>query len=196
MLNIVIFGAPGSGKGTQSELILAKYGLVHISTGDLLRAEIAKGTEMGKFIDSLISKGDFVPDELITKLLQQKIDEHKENCNGFIFDGYPRTVAQAVTLDRILDEIDQRVSFMLDLQVDESELVERLLLRGAKSGRSDDNLETIQKRLAIYHEKTAPVEQFYQHTHRYNAVSNNTTVANCFNQIKKIIDHFKVQKIG
>ncbi|MDD3404680.1 MAG: adenylate kinase [Sphingobacteriia bacterium] len=192
MLNIVIFGAPGSGKGTQSVLIAQKYGLVHLSTGDILRDEIAKGTTIGKFANTLISKGDLVPDDLIIKLLNQKIIEHKGFCNGFIFDGFPRTVTQAQALDEMLAQNGKKLSLMLDLQVKESMLIDRLIARGKTSGRSDDNLETIQKRLTIYHHVTAPVVDFYKSTKRFNAISNNTTVEDCFLQIEKLIDSFKL----
>ncbi len=187
MLNIVIFGAPGSGKGTQSELIVKKYNLTHLSTGDMLRDEIARGTEIGKFADALISKGNLVPDDLIVKMISAKIDEQKANCNGFIFDGFPRTVAQAEALDRLLADHGKKLTLMLDLRVDEPLLIDRLLKRGQSSGRADDTLEVIRKRLQIYHEITMPVIEFYKATGRYAAVDNCTTIDEYFQKIVQLI---------
>ena len=160
MFNVVIFGAPGSGKGTQSDKIVEKYGLVHLSTGDILRAEIAKGSEVGKIADGLISKGQFVPDDVIIAVLENAINEHPQ-AKGFIFDGFPRTVTQAEALDSILKKKNIRVSVMLNIDVDQNELVKRLLNRGKTSGRADDNLITIQERINVYEQKTMPVIQFY-----------------------------------
>ncbi|MGN0186516.1 MAG: adenylate kinase [Paludibacteraceae bacterium] len=188
MLNIVIFGAPGSGKGTQSELIVKKYNLVHLSTGDMLRDEIARGTDIGKFADALISKGNLVPDDLIIKMISAKIDERKEDCNGFIFDGFPRTVAQAEALDALLASFGKKLTLMLDLRVEESLLVERLLKRGETSHRADDNLEVIKKRLQVYHEITMPVIEFYKSTGRYVAVENCTTIEEYFQAIVQLIE--------
>ena len=144
MLNIVIFGAPGSGKGTQSELIIKEYGLDHISTGDVLRSEIKNETELGKIAKGFIEKGQLVPDELIVDMLAKVLDS-KENSKGVIFDGFPRTIPQAKALKEMLNQRGTDVSIMLNLQVDEEELISRLLERGKVSGRSDDNLETIKK---------------------------------------------------
>lgn len=188
MLNIVIFGAPGSGKGTQSALIADKYNLVHLSTGDMLRDEIARGTEIGKFADTLISKGNLVPDDLIVKMIDAKISEQKSNCNGFIFDGFPRTVAQAAALDKLLADHDKRLTLMLDLRVEESLLVDRLLKRGESSGRADDNMEVIKKRLQIYHEVTMPVIEFYKSTGRYVAVDGCNTIEEYFLKIVQLIE--------
>ncbi len=188
MLNIVIFGAPGSGKGTQSELIVKKYNLVHLSTGDMLRDEIARGTDIGRFADTLISKGNLVPDDLIIKMICAKIDERKGNCNGFIFDGFPRTVAQAEALDALLASFGKKLTLMLDLRVEEPLLIERLLKRGETSHRADDNLEVIKKRLQVYHEVTMPVIEFYKSTGRYVAVENCTTVEEYFQSIVQLIE--------
>ena len=166
MLNIVIFGAPGSGKGTQSELIAEKYQLVHLSTGDMLREEIAHGTEVGKIADALISKGNLAPDDLIIQMIEQKINTYKKNCNGFIFDGFPRTVAQAKALDELLAKHGKKLTLMIDLHVDEHLLIDRLLKRGLTSGRADDNLEVIKKRLEVYHQVTVPVLDFYKQSGR------------------------------
>ena len=142
MLNIVIFGAPGSGKGTQSERIVAKYGINHISTGDVLRAEIKAGTELGKTAKGYIDQGQLLPDNLIVDILASTLDGLKDS-KGVIFDGFPRTIAQAEALKKMLAERGQEVSIMLDLEVPEDELMNRLILRGQQSGRADDNEETI-----------------------------------------------------
>lgn len=161
MLNIVIFGAPGSGKGTQSEKIVEKYQLNHISTGDVLRAEIKNGTELGKTAKSYIDQGQLIPDELMVDILASVFDSF-EDSKGVIFDGFPRTIPQAEALKRMLQERNQGVSVMLDLEVPEDELMDRLIKRGQISGRADDNEETIKKRLAVYHEQTAPLKDFYK----------------------------------
>lgn len=161
MLNIVIFGAPGSGKGTQSEKIVGKYQLNHISTGDVLRAEIKNGTELGKTAKSYIDQGQLIPDELMVNILASVFDSFGDS-KGVIFDGFPRTIPQAEALKRMLQERNQGVSVMLDLEVPENELMDRLIKRGQISGRADDNEETIKKRLAVYHEQTAPLKDFYK----------------------------------
>ncbi|MBR4297636.1 MAG: adenylate kinase [Bacteroidaceae bacterium] len=161
MKNIVIFGAPGSGKGTQSELLIQKYGFKHISTGDVLRAEIAAGTELGKTAQGFIDHGQLIPDELMIEILAHKYDELCP-CEGLIFDGFPRTVPQAVALKEMLAKRGTAVSGMLELAVDEAELMERLINRGKTSGRADDNEETIKKRLTVYNSQTAPLIEWYE----------------------------------
>ena len=161
MLNVVIFGAPGSGKGTQSELIIEKYGLCHISTGEILRAEIERRSELGLLADTYISKGQLVPDEVIIRMLGDIIDKN-ENVKGFIFDGYPRTLPQGEALDKMLRGKDTSIVAVLNLVVEEDELIHRLLKRGEISGRSDDNLETIQSRLEVYRNQTEPLKAYYK----------------------------------
>ena len=148
MLNLVIFGAPGSGKGTQSEILIEQYGLDHISTGDILRGEIKAGSELGKAAKGYIDAGQLVPDGLIIDMIEKVLGERKPK-KGIILDGFPRTVAQAEALDALFAKLGTRVHAVLDLQVEEAELIDRLLKRGQESGRSDDNLETIQKRLTL-----------------------------------------------
>jgi len=159
--NVVIFGAPGSGKGTQSTMIAEKYGLKHLSTGELLRAEVETGSALGKQIESYISQGNLVPDALIIDLLASVL-QHNGQANGFIFDGFPRTTAQATALKDMLNLQHTDIALVINLNVGEDELVNRLLYRGISSGRVDDNYETIQHRIKVYHEKTAPVKAFYQ----------------------------------
>ena len=147
MKNIVIFGAPGSGKGTQSDLLIEKYGLEHISTGDVLRSEIKKGTELGKTAQSFIDKGNLIPDELMISILASVYDSYGRGHKGVIFDGFPRTIPQAEALKKMLEERGDKVAAMIELDVPEEELMKRLILRGKESGRADDNEETIKKRL-------------------------------------------------
>ena len=161
MLNIVIFGAPGSGKGTQSERIVEKYSLNHISTGDVLRAEIAAGSELGKTAKEIIDNGQLIPDELMVSILAAKLDA-LENSKGVIFDGFPRTIAQAEALKKMLNARGEDVTAMIELDVPEEELMTRLLLRGQASGRADDNEETIKKRLVVYNEQTSPLKEWYK----------------------------------
>ncbi|MBP5259574.1 MAG: adenylate kinase [Paludibacteraceae bacterium] len=187
MFNIVIFGAPGSGKGTQSDFLVKKYNLVHLSTGDLLRAEIAAKSELGKIAEGLIAKGEFVPDNLIIDLLAGTIDKYP-SANGFIFDGFPRTVVQAGALDKMLSERSMQVNIMLNIAVDNDELVARLLNRGKTSGRSDDNLETIQQRLKTYEEKTMPVIDFYDKQGKNNPIAGMGTMEDVFDRICQAID--------
>ncbi len=187
MLNVVIFGAPGSGKGTQSELIEKKYGLVHLSTGDILRAEISRGSDIGKLADGLISKGQFIPDDLMIDILNGQIDLYP-TAKGFIFDGFPRTVLQADALDSMLKRRNIRVSIMINIDVDTNELVKRLINRGKTSGRSDDNLQTIQQRIQVYETKTLPVIQFYDRQHKHHRIKGTGTMEEVFERICKEID--------
>ncbi len=161
MTNVVIFGAPGSGKGTQSEMIIKKYGFKHFSTGDILRKQIAAETELGKIAKTFIDRGQLVTDELIIDMLAKELDSVKE-ASGVIFDGFPRTYAQAEALKKLLNKKGTDVTVMLNIQVDDDELINRLLERGKVSGRSDDNMETITKRIQTYYEQTAPVIDFYK----------------------------------
>ncbi|MDD2438030.1 MAG: adenylate kinase [Massilibacteroides sp.] len=186
MLNIVIFGAPGSGKGTQSELIIKEYGLDHISTGDVLRAEIKGKTELGKIASGYIEKGQLVPDDLIIDMLAKVLDS-KENSKGVIFDGFPRTIAQAKALKKMLNDRNTDVSVMLNLQVNEEELIKRLLERGKVSGRSDDNLETIKSRLDVYHKQTAPLADYYIGEKKHVEIKGIGSIEEIFRRIKEAI---------
>jgi adenylate kinase len=187
MLNIILCGAPGSGKGTQSAFIAQKYGVQHLSTGDVLRAEIAKGTELGQQIDDLISKGNLVPDEMMNGVIDNYIASLPADCKGTIFDGYPRTVAQAQALTKMLAKYGMD-AIMIDLMVDEQLLIQRLIERGKVSGRADDNLNTIRHRIAVYHQQTEPIAHYYLHHGNYFAVNGNHTMADVFLQIMRIID--------
>ena len=169
MKNIVIFGAPGSGKGTQSDLLVEKYGFKHISTGDVLRAEIKNGTELGKTAQGFIDKGQLIPDTLMISILAATYDALCP-CEGVIFDGFPRTIPQAEALKQMLAEHNTEVAGMLELDVPEEMLMERLINRGKTSGRADDNAETIKKRLDVYNTQTAPLIEWYEKEGKRHAV--------------------------
>lgn len=186
MLNIILCGAPGSGKGTQSEPLVRKYGLEHLSTGDVLRAEIKSGSALGQQIDALISKGEFVPDSHMVALIEQYLDSRSQDCKGIIFDGFPRTLTQAEALTQLLDA--RKINaVMIDLQVDEQEVIQRLINRGKTSGRSDDNEETIRERLAIYHERTQPVASYYRARSAYYPVDGNGSMDEIFSRIDSVV---------
>ena len=187
MLNIVIFGAPGSGKGTQSERIVEKYGINHISTGDVLRAEIKNGTELGKTAKGYIDQGQLIPDELMIDILASVFDSFKDS-KGVIFDGFPRTIAQAEALKKMLAERGQDVSVMLDLEVPEDELMVRLIKRGKDSGRADDNEETIKKRLHVDHSQTSPLIDWYKNEKKYQHINGLGTMDGIFADICEAVD--------
>ncbi|MDR0429736.1 MAG: adenylate kinase [Tannerellaceae bacterium] len=187
MLNIVIFGAPGSGKGTQSELIIKEFGLDHISTGDVLRAELKAESELGKIANDYITKGQLVPDELIIDMLAKVLDSKKVS-KGVIFDGFPRTIPQAEALKKMLNERGTDVTLMINLHVDEEELINRLLERGKRSGRSDDNIDTIKSRLEVYHSQTAPLAEYYIKEGKHHAIEGVGTIEDIFGLIKEQIN--------
>lgn len=187
MLNIVIFGAPGSGKGTQSARIVEKYGINHISTGDVLRAEIKNGTELGKTAKGYIDQGQLIPDELMIDILASVFDSFKDS-KGVIFDGFPRTIAQAEALKKMLAERGQEVSVMVDLDVPEEELMVRLIKRGKDSGRADDNEETIKKRLHVYHSQTAPLIDWYKKEEKYQHINGLGTMEGIFAEVCEAVD--------
>lgn len=182
MLNIVLFGPPGAGKGTQSELLIEKFGLVHLSTGNLLRAEVSAETELGKYAKQIMDAGKLVPDEVVIQMIANKIDQ-SQSANGFIFDGFPRTVAQATALDEMLNTRQTPISCMISLAVPEEELIQRLVKRGESSGRSDDNEATARKRHTEYLEKTLPVAGFYQAQNKYIEIEGVGTIETIFGKI-------------
>ncbi len=191
MINIIICGAPGCGKGTQSKLIVDKYELNHLSTGDLLRNEIKAKTELGIIADSYISNGNFVPDEMIINILQKTIDNLPKNSKGLILDGFPRNVDQAEALEEMLKLRNMKTDLLIDLSVQDEELINRLLFRGQTSGRSDDNFETIKKRLDIYYSKTTPVSNFYKNLNKYTKIDGMGTVNEIFERISSVLDNLK-----
>jgi adenylate kinase len=169
MLNIALFGPPGAGKGTQSKYLIEKYNLTYISTGDLLRSEIAEGSELGKKAKDIIAEGKLVSDDLIVQIIEKRIRAEKKD--GILFDGFPRTVVQAYILDGLLLKLNTQLTFMLSLEVPKEELIKRLIERGKSSGRSDDNLDVIKKRLQEYEEKTMPLIDFYKERGKYIAIN-------------------------
>lgn len=190
MLNIVIFGAPGSGKGTQSDKLIEHYNLFHISTGDVLRDNIRRGTELGQIAKGFIDQGQLVPDELIIDILAQVLDENKEQASeGVIFDGFPRTIPQAEALEHLLAERGTQVDAVVGLEVPEEELIKRILLRGKMSGRSDDNEDTARKRLETYHNQTSPLKAYYQEQGKYRAINGLGTIDGIFELIKEALDN-------
>lgn len=188
MFNLILFGPPGSGKGTQSEKLIAKYGLKHLSTGDLLRSEIANETPLGLEAKKIMDKGQLVPDEVVIGMISSALD-NSPNAKGFLFDGFPRTAAQAEALDKLLELKKTSIAAMLALEVSEEELVKRLLKRGETSGRSDDTNETvIRARITEYKNKTAVVADYYAQFDKVVSVKGEGTVDDIFGALCKEID--------
>ncbi len=188
MFNLILFGPPGSGKGTQSEKLIARYGLKHLSTGDLLRSEINSKTPLGIEARKFMDKGQLVPDEVVIGMISSALDENKD-IPGFLFDGFPRTPAQAEALDKLLDFKNAPVAVMLALEVSEEELVKRLIKRGETSGRSDDTNEiVIRARIAEYHNKTAAVADYYRQFNKVVMIQGEGTVTEIFNRLAAEID--------
>lgn len=188
MINLVLFGPPGAGKGTQSANIIEKYQLVHLSTGDLLRSEIKAGSELGLKAKSLMDQGILVPDEVVIGMIENKLKSNTD-ANGFIFDGFPRTVNQAVALDHLLGQYQEKINMMIALKVPDEELLQRLLERGKSSGRPDDqNEELIARRIGEYNSKTAPVAEFYQAQGKYYDVNGVGSIDEIFEAICGILD--------
>ena len=171
MLNIVIFGKPGAGKGTQAEFLKSKYNLIHISTGDLFRYHIMNNTPLGVKVTSILENGDLVPDKLTIKILENEVKKHKKT-SGFIFDGFPRTINQAKKLDDFLKSLSMQISFTIALEAEDEILLKRLLKRGETSGRSDDlNKEKILNRFKEYNDKTLPLKEFYSKQNKFFSIN-------------------------
>lgn len=188
MMNLVLFGAPGSGKGTQSAKIIDKYGLYHISTGDVLRDHIARHTDLGRLADKYISKGQLIPDAVMIEILDNVLEEKASGKNGVVFDGFPRTIAQAEALEKLLKKSDAKIDGVIGLEVAEDELIKRMLQRGRETGRTDDNLETITRRLEVYRESTKPLKDYYAELGLYLSVDGQGNVDDIFGNITKGID--------
>jgi adenylate kinase len=187
MVNFLIFGPPGSGKGTQSVQLAQKFNLLHLSTGDMLRAEIAAGTELGKKMSSIMSKGELVPDEVVIEMIANKIDNSKGNA-GFLFDGFPRTVAQTISLEKMLNDRGMKIDSMLVLDVDHDELVKRLIGRAELSGRPDDkDPAVIENRISVYKEKTEPIIEYCRNKGIYQPVNGMGTIDDIFNRLSSLI---------
>ena len=185
MLNLVIFGAPGSGKGTQSAKLIDEYSLYHISTGEVLRAEIASGSELGKLAESYISKGNLIPDDLMIRILDDIVSKHLKDREGIVFDGFPRTIPQAEALAKLLEKHGTKLHAVIGLEVPEDELIDRMIKRGKETGRADDNEETIKNRLEVYHKQTAPLQEYYKQTGHYIPVKGSGVVDEIFSDISK-----------
>jgi len=188
MLNLILFGPPGSGKGTQSEKLIVKYGLKHLSTGDLLRSEIAQQSQLGMEAKNFMDKGQLVPDEVVIGMISSAI-ENNPTVKGFLFDGFPRTSAQAAALDELMELKNTSIKIMLAMEVGEKELMSRLLKRGETSGRSDDtNEEVVKARIIEYHNKTAAVADYYKQFNKVVTIKGEGTVEGIFNALCNEID--------
>lgn len=188
MFNLILFGPPGSGKGTQADKLVAKYGLIHLSTGNLLRDEIARKTLLGLEAKNFIDKGRLVPDEVVIGMVDAYFDKHRD-AKGFLFDGFPRTVAQAKALDELMERKKTNITSVLALEVSEEELVKRLLNRGKTSGRSDDtNEEVIKKRFAVYSDETTPVAEHYRKSGKFEVIKGEGTVNEIFDSLCETIN--------
>jgi len=191
MLNIVLFGPPGAGKGTQSELIVKQYGLLHLSTGDLFRKHLGEGTDLGKLAQGYMDQGNLVPDAVVIKMVEDRIAT-ESTAKGFIFDGFPRTVHQALALDKMLLKHDLSITGMLSLEVEASELRIRLRERGKTSGRKDDQDDVkIENRIKVYNEETKPVADYYKQQDKYVSIKGIGSITSIFQLITHKLDAFK-----
>ena len=189
MINIVLFGKPGAGKGTQAEFLKEKYNLTHLSTGDIFRYNIKNETELGKLAKTFMDKGDLVPDEVTIKMLESEVDNNPHSA-GFLFDGFPRTLAQAEALDGFLTSKNQKITATIALEADDDILVKRLLERGKTSGRPDDqDEEKIRNRYQEYNEKTAPLMAYYHSQNKFYAVNGIGTIQEITERVSKVIDN-------
>ncbi len=189
MINIILFGPPGSGKGTQSIKIAEKYGLVHISTGDIFRREIREKSDLGIKVRSFIEKGELVPDELLIDILKAAMVKHHDP-KGFVFDGFPRTITQASDLDKLMEEMGLKITLVLVLDVNEDEIIGRLLKRAELEGRSDDNEDVIKNRLKVYRDETEPLIRFYEEKKLSEIVDGIGGIDNIFNNLCEVIDRY------
>jgi adenylate kinase len=191
MLNIVLFGPPGAGKGTQAVNLIEKYTLVHLSTGDILRGELAAKSPLGLEAKKYMDKGELVPDEVVIGMIETKLDQHA-NANGFIFDGFPRTKAQAAALDNLLQKKETAISIMIALDVEKQELINRLMGRGIVSGRADDqDIKVIENRITVYNRETAPVIDYFNSKGIFKPVNGMGTIEDIFGRISGAIDQVK-----
>jgi len=191
MLNLVLFGPPGAGKGTQAEYLIKSFGLTHLSTGDLLRSEIANGTKLGLEAKSYMDKGELVPDKVVIGMIESKLKSEKDT-NGFIFDGFPRTVEQAKALDELLNANGTPVSAMLSLEVEKQELIDRLLNRGKESGRADDqDVSVIENRINVYNQKTSPLIEYYKAQAKHSGINGMGTIEDIAGRLNIAVEKLK-----
>ena len=189
MFNIIIFGPPGSGKGTQSKKLAEEFNLKHISTGDILRKEVEQQTELGKKAGVLMNRGELVPDEVVIGMIENKLEANKD-ANGFIFDGFPRTMVQAEALDKLLHDNEETVDVVISLLVSDGEITSRLLKRAEIEGRGDDNEATIQNRLNVYKQRTAPLMEYYRKQNKLEEVDGTGSVDVIFQRIVEIMKKY------
>lgn len=182
-MNIVLMGGPGSGKGTQSEKLIDKYGLHHISTGEVLRDHIRRETELGKIAKGYIDEGQLIPDELMIQILDDVLEQEAKGKPGVIFDGFPRTIPQAEALEKLLEKRGQKLHAVVGLEVPEDELVARMINRGKMTGRADDNEDTIKKRLKVYHDQTEPLKGHYTKNGKYKSINGLGSIDEIFDSI-------------
>lgn len=188
MINLILFGPPGSGKGTQAVKLVERYNLVHISTGDLFRYEMGNNTPLGIKAKEFMAKGELVPDEVTIGMLRNKVEAHPD-AKGFIFDGFPRTIPQAAALDALLQSMQEHITGLISLHVEDEEIVRRIVLRGQSSGRPDDTDESvIRKRIDVYKETTTPVYDYYAQMHRSHTVEGVGSIETIFERLCKVID--------
>lgn len=187
-MNLVIFGAPGCGKGTQSERLIDRFGFYHISTGELLRDHIARQTELGIIADKYISQGHLIPDELMLSIIDDLLDSPELKDKNIIFDGFPRTVKQAEELEKLLVKRGSNIDAVIGLEVPDGELVERLIKRGQESGRADDNLDTIKERLEVYHNQTQPLRDFYNERGSYKPIDGSQSIDKIADDIAALVE--------
>lgn len=191
MLNVVLFGPPGAGKGTQAAYLKQHFHLIHLSTGDLLRSQIAASTKLGVEAKLFIDRGELVPDEVVIGMIKSALETNAD-AKGFIFDGFPRTVEQAIALDKLLNTKDAPVAGMLALQVDKQELINRLLERGKTSGRSDDrDVSIVENRINVYHEKTSILIDYYKSQGKFYSVEGIGTIVEIADRLEKVVDSLK-----
>ncbi len=194
MLNIVLFGPPGAGKGTQAALLAKKLNLVHLSSGELIRQEIADGTELGKEAESIIAKGELLSDEIVVEMIDDFIDKHP-TTKGFIFDGFPRTRKQAEALDKMIAQKNMKVASMIALDVENEELIDRMLKRGKDSKRADDqDINVIQNRIDVYHKKTEPIIDYYDAQKKYHPIKGIGSIEEIFERLLQHVDKLRKKK--